>query len=43
MFKVNNRDSGTTSVTYFTPFSRVSSVDFEHVNDSSQSSKYASA
>ena len=33
MFKVNNKDTRATSLTYFTPFSSVSIVDFEQVND----------
>ena len=32
MFKVNNNNTRTTSMTYFTPFSSVSFIDFEQVN-----------
>ena len=32
MFTVNNKDTRTTSLTYFTPFSSVSIIDFEQVN-----------
>ena len=31
MFKVNNKDTRTTPVAYFTPRSSVSIVNFEHV------------
>ena len=31
MLKVNNKDKGTTSLTYFTPCSSFSIVNFEHV------------
>ena len=33
MFKVNNKDSRTTPMAYFTPCSSVSIVNFEHVID----------
>ena len=32
MFKVNNKNTRTTSMTFFTPFSTGSIVDFEKVN-----------
>ena len=32
MFKVNNKNTKTTSLTYFTPFFSVSDDDFEQVN-----------
>ena len=32
MFKVNNNNTRTTSMTYFTSFSSVSFIDFEQVN-----------
>ena len=32
MFKCNNKDSRTTSITFFTPFSSAPIVDFQEVN-----------
>ena len=43
MFKVNNKDTRATSLTYFTPFSSVSIVDVEQVNHTGDVKRYTFA